>query len=353
MDLIDKIKEIAARIPNQMEHIKTEEATKNAFIMPFISALGYDVFNPTEVIPEFIADIGEKKNEKVDYVIKKDNEFILLIECKWCGVKLSRDHALQLERYFPTTDAKFGILTNGIQYQFYTDIDAQNKMDKKPFFYFDILDFKDHHIEELKKFTKSAFSLEEIKDTASNLKYTNEIKRILEDELNNPSEEFVRFFAAKICDKRITKQVLDQFTEIVKEARKQFINEKIDQRLKSALAVGNENKLDENETDEVEKDQEDNGIVTTEDEIEGYHIVKAILRDTLDVRRVVMRDTKSYCGVLLDDNNRKPICRLRFNSSQKYIGIFCRKEEEKIPIDDVNDIFQYAEKIKSTVAEYE
>ncbi|MCI5139368.1 MAG: hypothetical protein D3922_13380 [Candidatus Electrothrix sp. AR1] len=85
MDLIDKIKELAVRIPKQIEHIQTEEATKNAFIMPFISALGYDIFNPMEVIPEFTADIGTKKGEKVDYAIKKDDDIIILIECKWCG----------------------------------------------------------------------------------------------------------------------------------------------------------------------------------------------------------------------------------------------------------------------------
>lgn len=353
MDLIDRIKDLASRIPKQIEHIQTEEATKNAFIMPFISALGYDVFNPTEVIPEFTSDIGTKKGEKVDYAIKKDDDIIILIECKWSGADLHQDQASQLYRYFSNTEARFAILTNGITYEFYSDIDEPNKMDSKPFFTFNILGFQDHQINELKKFTKSAFSLDDILTTASTLKYTGAIKKILEEELTNPSEPFVRFFASKIFDGRLTKPVIEQFTKIVQEARKQFINEKINERLKSALSA-NDSPKEEVSPEEIDEPSEDNnGIMTTEEEIEAYNIIKAILRETTDVKRVAMRDTKSYCGILLDDNNRKPICRFHFNYSQKYLGILSQKKEEKVAIDCVDDIFKYAEQIKTTVAEYE
>ena len=353
MDLIDRIKDLASRIPNQIEHIQTEEATKNAFIMPFISALGYDVFNPTEVIPEFTSDIGTKKGEKVDYAIKKDDDIIILIECKWSGADLHQDQASQLYRYFSTTEARFAILTNGITYEFYSDIDEPNKMDSRPFFTFNILGFQDHQINELKKFTKSAFSLDDILTTASTLKYTGAIKKILEEELSNPSEPFVRFFASKIFDGRLTKPVIEQFTRIVKEARKQFINEKINERLKSALSA-NDSSKEEVSPEEIDESSEDsNGIITTEEEIESYNIIKAILRETTDVKRVAMRDTKSYCGILLDDNNRKPICRFHFNYSQKYLGILSQKKEERVSIECVDDIFKYAEQIKATVAEYE
>ena len=317
MDLIDRIKDLASKIPVQLEHIQTEEATKNAFIMPFISALGYDVFNPTEVIPEFTADVGSKKGEKVDYAIKKGDDIIILIECKWSGSELHKEHASQLYRYFSTTEARFAILTNGIHYEFYSDIDEPNKMDTKPFFVFNILGFQDHQIAELKKFIKSAFSLEDILTTASTLKYTGAIKKILEAESTEPSEAFVKFFASQIFDGRLTKQVVEQFTAIVKEARKQFINEKINDRLKSALS-DSEDHEEVKATQEqamVAAQEEDDGVVTTEEELEGYHVVKSILRETIDLSRIAMRDTKSYCGILLDDNNRKPICRLRFNYS--------------------------------------
>ena len=353
MDLIDRIKDLAARIPKQMDHIQTEEATKNAFIMPFLSALGYDVFNPMEVIPEYTADIGTKKGEKVDYVIKKDDEIIILIECKWSGIDLHQNHASQLYRYFSTTAARFCILTNGIVYEFYSDIDEPNKMDSKPFFEFNILDFEDHQINELKKFTKSAFSLEDILTTASTLKYTGAIKKILEQELENPSEEFVRFFASRIYDGRLTQSVLEQFRQIVKKAREQFINEKINDRLKSALSTNEDKKEEISEVVEtIDSSPKNDGIETTEEEIEGYNIIKAILRNVVDVKRVVMRDTKSYCGILLDDNNRKPICRLHFNHSRKYLGLIANKQEERVEIESLDDIFKYTDKLRAVIGEY-
>lgn len=353
MDLIDRIKDLAARIPKQMDHIQTEEATKNAFIMPFLSALGYDVFNPLEVIPEYTADIGTKKGEKVDYAIKKDDEIIILIECKWSGSDLHQNHASQLYRYFSTTEARFCILTNGIVYEFYSDIDEPNKMDSKPFFEFNILDFEDHQVNELKKFTKSAFSLEDILTTASTLKYTGAIKKILEQELENPSEEFVRFFASRIYDGRLTQSVMEQFKQIVKMAREQFINEKINDRLKSALSTNEDKKEENTEVSEMtDVSSSDGGIVTTEEEIEGYNIIKAILRNVVDVKRVVMRDTKSYCGILLDDNNRKPICRLHFNHAKKYLGLISNKQEERVEIKSLDDIFKYTDKLRAAIGEY-
>ncbi len=353
MDLIDRVREIASRIPQQQEHIQTEEATKNAFVMPFISALGYDVFNPLEVIPEFTADVGTKKGEKVDYAIKKDDQIIILMECKWSGCDIHQEHASQLYRYFSVTEARFGILTNGIIYQFFSDIDEPNKMDSKPFFEFDILAFEDHQLAELKKFAKSAFSLEDILTTASTLKYTRAIKKILEDELENPSEAFVRFFASQAYDGRLTQSVIEQFTDIAKKACSQFIKEKVNARLKSALNVEESSEEEQEAVESDQAEESNDGIVTTEEEIEGFNIVKAVLREVVDLDRVVMRDTKSYCGILLDDNNRKPICRLHFNYSKKYIGLFSNKQEEKVPIESLNDIFTYEDRLKAVIAEYD
>ena len=355
MDLIDRIKELSIRIPNQLEHVKTEEATKNAFVMPFISALGYDVFNPLDVTPEFTADIGTKKGEKVDYAISKDGKIILLFECKAAASDLNNEHMSQLHRYFTTTDSRFGILTNGIIYRFYSDIDEPNKMDTRPFFEFNMLDFEDHHITELKKFAKSSFSLEHILTTASTLKYLGTIKKILDRELENPSEPFVRLFASQVYERKMTRAVVEQFTGIVKEARTQFINEKINERLKSALkaSVSSARNTDEEDEEASESQESNDGIVTTQEEIEGYFIVKSILRETTDVNRIAMRDTKNYCGILLDNTNRKPICRLHFNSPQKQIGFFKNKQEERIPLNNLNNIFKYADRLKAVVGEYD
>lgn len=353
MDLIDRVKDLSSKIPKQIGHIQTEEATKNAFVMPFISSLGYDVFNPLEVIPEFTADTGSKKGEKVDYAIKKNNDIIILIECKWCGSDLHINHASQLYRYFSVTEARFSILTNGINYEFYSDIDEPNKMDSKPFFEFNILHFEDHQINELKKFTKSAFSLDDILTTASTLKYTGAIKKILEEELQSPSEPFVRFFASQLYDGRLTQQVIEQFTQIVKEARNQFISERLNERLKSALAANDSGNAPSIEQNASEVDHDNSEIVTTQEEYDGYNIVKAILREAIDVKRIAMRDAKSYCAVLLDDNNRKPICRLHFNYSQKYLGVFSNKNEERLAIDSIDDIFKHADRLKSVILEYD
>jgi hypothetical protein len=354
MDLVDKLHEITARISAHGGAVETEEATKNAFIMPFIGALGYDVFNPGEVIPEFTADIGIKKGEKVDYAIKKEGKIILLIECKKITADLHKEHASQLYRYFSATEARFGVLTNGVIYQFYSDIDESNKMDSKSFFEFNVLDFDEHHVEELKKFSKSAFSLAEILSSASTLKYMGGIVKVLERETSEPSDEFVRFYASKVYDGVLRQSVIDQFRTIVFRAQKQFINDKVNARLKSALSVGEGSHAADIDTESGAENaiEDNNGIVTTQDEIDGFNMVRGILAEIVSVERVCMRDNKSYCAILLDDNNRKPVCRLHFNAKQLYIGLIAGKSEEKVPIETINDIFKHATRIKETVKEY-
>lgn len=359
MDFIDKIRELSARIPKQVEYIQTEEATKNALVMPFIDALGYNIFDPTEVIPEFTADVGIRKGEKVDYAIFMDGKPIMLFECKSCGSELDDGHASQLYRYFSVTDARFGVLTNGITYQFYSDLDEQNKMDSKPFFEFNMLEIKDPFVEELKKFTKSSFDLDNILTTASELKYTREIERIIAEQMNDPADEFVKFFASQVYHGRMTQPVREQFAQITKQALKQFINDRISERLKSALesteTKTKDTTIEGNGVQVLEESESGQkpGIETTDQEMEGYYIVKSILREVLDPKRVSIRDTKSYCGILLDDNNRKPICRLRFNTSQMYLGLIDeQKQEETVPIGDVNEIYNYADRLKATIGYY-
>ena len=370
MDFIDKIRELAARIPKQLEHIQTEEATKNALIMPFISALGYNVFDPTEVTPELNADIGLKKGEKVDYAILREGKPIVLFECKHHAADLGKVHASQLYRYFSVTEARFGVLTNGLVYWFYTDLEAANKMDARPFFEFSMLDVREAAVEELKKFTKSAFDLANILTTASELKYTREIKRILVEQMQEPSDEFVKFFAAQVYSGRMTQATREQFAQLTKQAFKQVVNDQINERLKTALASDSLGAAPP-ETSQalaipatngsaappLAPEQVPGGIVTTDDEREAFHIVRAILREQVSVKRIVLRDVQSYCGILLDDNNRKPICRLHFNAGQKYLGLFDGQKEpgkeERIAITHIDDLYRYADRLKQTVGRYE
>ncbi len=354
MDLIDKLREISTRLPKQVEHLHTEEATKNALVMPFISALGYDVFNPTAVIPEFTADVGTKKGEKVDYAIMGDEGPIILIECKACDVNLDKHHADQLYRYFSVTSARFGVLTNGISYRIFSDLEEPNKMDKRPFLEFSMRDVNDELADELKKFAKGTFDLEKIVSTASELKYTKGIRRVLSDEWSNPSDDFVKLLTGRVYSGRLTQAVREQFAEITKRAFQGFVHEKIKERLTSALEGERSAEAEDDDVLTDSGDEDSGGIVTTEEEVAGCYVVKAILGNAIDIRRVSLRDQKSYCGILLDDNNRKPICRLHFNRRQKYIGLFDdEKNEMRHAIDDVNGIYQHAEALRATVAGYD
>ncbi|MDP2832578.1 MAG: type I restriction endonuclease [Pseudomonadota bacterium] len=353
MDFIDQLRSLAARIMNTKDMIQTEEATKNAMVMPFMQALGYNVFDPLEVTPELIADVGTKKGEKVDYAILRDGKPIILFECKKCGGDLNINHASQLFRYFHVTEARFGILTNGIVYRFFTDLEQPNKMDEKPFLEFNILDFKEQDVEELKKFAKSAFDVETILTTANELKYTRAIQNILSDWMANPSEDFVRLVSAEfLVGKRFTPAIKDQFTQITKRAFRQLIGDRINERLKVAMTP-EANVATEEQA--IQKPQETDApqISTSPEEIEGFHIIRAVLHDVVTPRRITMRDAQSYCAILLDDNNRKPICRLRFNNTEKLVlGLFNGKDEEKILLSGIDDIYIHAEKLKATVLPY-
>lgn len=354
MDFIDQLRLISGRISSTRGMIQTEEATKNAMVMPFIQALGYNVFDPLEVTPELVADIGTKKGEKVDYAILKDGKPIILFECKKCDDDLNIKHAGQLFRYFHVTEARFGVLTNGIIYKFFTDLEQPNIMDEKPFLEFNVLDFKDQDIEELKKFAKSAFDLESILTTANELKYTRAIQNVLADWMANPSEDVVRLASAEfLIGKRFTPAIKDQFTQITKRAFQQLIGDRINQRLKVAMTPENEAAKELAAAPSVLEELASAQVVTTEEEVEGFHIIRALLREVIAPKRVTMRDALSYCAILLDDNNRKPICRLRFNNSSKLvIGLFNGKDEEKINISSLDEIYDYADKLKETVLPY-
>lgn len=352
MDFIDQLRALSSRIAVTKDMIQTEEATKNAMIMPFIQALGYDVFNPYEVTPELVADIGLKKGEKVDYAILRDGHPIILFECKKAGGDLSISHAGQLFRYFHVTAARFGVLTNGLTYRFFTDLEQANKMDETPFFEFNILDFRDRDVDELKKFAKTTFDIDTILTTANDLKYTRTIQNKLSEWMLHPSEEFVRLASAELCgNRRFTPALKEQFTEITKRAFEQLISARINERLKGAMAPESAI-LPEPQLPKITTPLEDDPqIITTPEEIEGFHIVRALLRDTVPPKRVFMRDAQSYCAILLDDNNRKPICRLRFNNIEKLaIGIFNdKKEEERISLSSVDDIYNHADQLRAAV----
>jgi len=347
----EPVRNLAKRLQKMKDSITTEEATKTSVIMPFFQALGYDVFNPEEFLPEFTADVGIKRGEKVDYAILQDGRPIILIEAKSIQEKLER-HDSQLFRYFGTTPSKFAILTNGIIYRFYTDLDEQNKMDTLPFFELNIFDIRDHQWTELQKFTKSNFNVEHIINTASELKYTNEIKQYLKRQWETPSEEFIKLVISDAYTGVKTKVVMERFSGIVQKALKQFMNDFLNDKLKSALE--NTNSEPPALVDEVaatSADVDDPEIVTTEEEIEGYITVKVLMKDAIDPSRLYYRDNKSYFNILIDDNIRKWVCRLYLNGTNKSL-MLNNESRTTHPINQVSDIINYKDEIISIVEKF-
>lgn len=348
MDFKDSIKRLSERIESLKDNLPTEEATKTALVMPFISALGYDVFNPLEVLPEMCCDIGTKKGEKIDYAILRDDEPIILIECKHWQQNLTL-HDNQLLRYFHVSKAKFGILTNGVIYRFYTDLVEPNKMDEKPFLEVNLLEVKDEQIEELKKFHRSYFDIDSIMSTANDLKYVSELRAVIEQEFSSPSPDLVKLLGKQVYDGVFTPKILEQFTTLLKRTIKNYINAQISERLNAAIQ-SNETpvKVEMVEDSVAETSKGGNSkVVTTEEEIQAYYIVKAILRGTIPAERITYRDAQSYFSVFLDDNNRKPVCRLYLDSpmNKRITFIDESKQECHNKISSIDEIYDYADKI--------
>lgn len=355
----DALTDMALKVREYADALATEEATKTAIIMPFISrVLGYDVFNPQEVVPEFVADVGLKRGEKIDFAIMHDSQVQILIEAKKIGDPLNLEHASQLVRYFHASNARIGVLTNGREWNFYTDLDKPNKMDEKPFLRLDLLDVDPYLLPELKKLAKDAFDLDSVLVAAEELKYVSALKRALGDQFDQPSDDFVKLLAQQVYEGSFTQRVRDLFGPLTKKALRQFVNDQVNERLKSALGgaaptVGVAASEDAGTPASESAEVVDDGIETTLIEIEGFHIVRAIAASEVAYGRLVHRDQKSYFAILLDDNNRKPICRLHFNRQQLYLGLLDdAKIERREPIDNVEDLYRFAEEIREAARRY-
>lgn len=346
MSIEQKLAVLSDRVRSHSSSMVTEEAVKTAVVLPFLHALGYDVFDPSEVVPEFTADAVGKKGEKVDYAIRLDGAIRILIECKPITTNLEKVHLAQLFRYFTVTPAKFAILTNGRTFHFHTDLDEINKLDALPFLTFDLSEIQPHLLAEIRKFEKTSFDVEGILATAERLKYTSALKSALSRLMDEPSEEFVRLISQGLYEGRFTATIRDQFTPLVRSAFREVIRDSVANRLSSALAVTAE-PLDPMET---VADAEE--IVTTDEEREGYMIVKAIVREIIKPSRVVIRDARSYCAVLIDNNNRKPLTRLHFNRPVKYISLFDGEKEERVGIDSLDHIYDYTDRRRATASRY-
>lgn len=346
MELEAKLADLSKVVRDHREVLLTEEAAKNALVMPFLRALGYDVFNPGEVVPEFTCDVATKKGEKVDYAICDGGKVTMLVECKPANTELSVKNAAQLFRYFSVTDARVAVLTNGVVYKFFSDLDAPNRMDDKPFFSCQLDTLKKQDIRTLGRFAKQAFDIDKIVEEAASLKMQSLVYMELQREFAEPSDELVRLITAKVYPGRLTSAVKEEFKNLIVSSISSLIRDRVNERLTSALTASNPVE------DDDDTEAGDEATFTTEEEIAGYNIVRAIAAKVVDPKRIVMRDAKSYCAVLLDDNNRKTIVRLHFNSpTARYLGTFTHKEEARHRLTEPVEIYQHHEAILKRVAE--
>lgn len=348
--MYERLSSLADRLDNVRNQSLAEEATKTALVLPFIRELGYDIFNPTEVIPEFTADVGIKKGEKVDYAICSDGMPIILFECKPIGAKLD-SYSSQLYRYFSTTKARIAILTDGIVYRFYSDLVNTNVLDSKPFFVLNLDRLSSVQSDRVQAFTKDNFDISSVIADAETLYMKSLIREHFVRELANPSDDFVRHFADPVHSGPMRQGVIEKYRPMIKSAISDYIGVAVEARLRSALNSSKDSEQETTKEKTTEHPSEEDAVITTEEELNGFYIVKAILRDMVDPKRMVARDVQSYFGVLLDDNNRKPICRLHFNRKQKYLSVFdIDSKGERIPINAVDDLFLHADRLRASLA---
>ncbi len=343
MSIENALRTLSERVRTHSETISTEEAAKTSIVLPFLQALGYDVFDPGEVVPEFTADAMGKRGEKVDYAIRINGQVSILVECKSLTTRLDQKCLSQLFRYFTVTTAKFAILTNGRIFEFYSDLEAPNKLDTRPFLAVDLLELSGGDLSELSKFEKSAFDVGSILATAEHLKHVSAVKKYLRTLIEEPNDRFVRMVAGEVHDGRVSAQIREQVQTAIRTAFRDVIREEVRHKLSSALESNGDGDTEFEPAPEIE---------TTQAEIEGMLTIRAIVGEVIETRRVDLRDAKSYCAVLIDDNNRKPLARLHFNRAQWYLGLFDGDAEERVAIGGLDDIYRFSGRLKDTARKY-
>jgi hypothetical protein len=354
MEFETNVKQFGNRVNSLKNQITNEESTKTSLVMPFFSMLGYDIFNPQEFVPEFTADFGTKKGEKVDYAIMSNGAPLILVEAKACNNNCIDKYGSQLFRYFTTTKARLAILTNGIKYLFFTDLDEQNKLDEKPFLVIDFEDLIDHKIKELNRFRKESFDINDILTSASELKYLNQFNMILTDIFDGRSQSFNDFLLSEIYPGRKTQLVKEKFEPIITKAIKRFKTELLSDFLNQAISKSTSEEfpssMETPRISEPEDSTENNAIITTLEEIECYGIVKTLLSESINLSRITYRDTLSYFAILLDNNTWKWICRIYLRENRKYIIIpDMNKQKNRYDIENIQDIIKFKKELVEAV----
>ena len=316
-DIIRHAEQIKVRLP----HIKGEEAAKQALVVPFLQVLGYDVWDPREVQPEYIADFAKKKSngqmEKIDYALHISGAPAVFIECKSADKELD-DHDGQLARYFNATPSvRVAILTNGVRLKIFTDLLQQNIMDAKPWLDVDLRELKSAEIDALKKLRKADFVPNQVVSLAEEMVYYNAIVTFVAIQLGDPSETFVRFVAGEIPTiGRITSKVVERLTPIMRKAIKTAIlqhlhDRSIDPRARyqRGAAGGCLGPAALPEPAATPAGESRDGVVTTREELESFSIIQKMIKEVAPDAMVSYRDSKTYFTII-QKNVRKWFVRL-------------------------------------------
>jgi len=348
MKLKEHLTQLGAKIESQKIDQKFDEAqTKLLYINPFIEILGYRTSEHADVIAEWPADFAARSRDKVDYALRKNGTEILIIECKRFHEKVGK-HGHQLSDYFNNLPLlRFGILTNGTIYHFYTDIDTRNIMDPEPFFDFNVTDFNDEQVRILEMFCKENFDEKSIIEKARRLTYSRDIRKVLYSEMTNPTKDFIKFIAEKayLEKKRgsITERIRNLFDELVNLSLPIVINQLIRDRMIRLKPSA------DNGTREAESK-----VITTEEEREAYFIVKSIIRRKISAERVGFKDAQAYFSIRIDESSHKTVCRLYLNSNKKHICIYdMDRNETKFDIESIDNIFDLSGQLLKSVSIYE
>ncbi|EFV79312.1 hypothetical protein HMPREF1013_00228 [Bacillus sp. 2_A_57_CT2] len=295
MNLKETLEMLNKLVTENRDLIKNEESTKQFLILPLLKGLGYDTYSPQEVTPEFTADF-HKKNEKVDYAISINGEPKIFLEAKSINNQITKS-APQLSRYFSTfPSVRLGILTNGIEYHFFTDLNNANIMDSKPFFIFNLTNFNDDDFNHLIKFSKNLYDYESIKSLAESMIYSQSFKSVIKEIFENPSDDFIKFVIKERFNFKVTQQFINTARPLVQkclqEALAEVITEKFDVPQQTPVlqesAVSIEEKQEEKR---LYYSMEDLASLGTYEEFEG---VKVVLPNTESYKALLKIPTELY-----------------------------------------------------------
>lgn len=331
-------------VKKRHELCSTEEASKTSLILPFFrDVLGYDVDDPSSFIPEYVSTPGAKKDQRVDYAVIKDGKPEVLIEAKWNGYSLD-GYETQLFNYFSATSAKLGILTNGVVYRLFGDLDSDNRMDITPFREINMLELTEKDIDDLYPFQKELFNIDEIVDSATEMKYSAEVSALLDRIFTDPDNEFTAFIMKRVYNGKKTAKSAKNFQAIVKRAIDQYLNG----RIAAAISATKEEQAEEPEKTE-------DGILTTQEEIEAYYIIRTLLHQSVSPSRIMYKDCKSYFAVLLDGKTTQWVCRLCPSTKAMWQVHFPTDNPNKPDMKYLSsneELYAYKDRLQSALAKY-